>query len=151
MTISQDQFNVHVYTPGKTSGFDTNQTVDFFYNHLDQYRDDRDSIQSSIDYALSDEPNKGGQVIVAYDGDQIAGAVIMNLTHMTGYHPPNYLVYIAVDQGYRGKGLGKLLMETTNEVTEGGIALHVEHDNPARHLYEKYGYTNKYLEYRLDK
>ncbi len=31
---------------------------------------------------------------------------------------------------------------------DGDIALHVEPDNPARFLYEKYGFTNKYLEMR---
>ena len=33
--------------------------------------------------------------------------------------------------------------------TKGGIALHVEPNNPARFLYEKLGFTNKYLEMRL--
>jgi len=33
--------------------------------------------------------------------------------------------------------------------THGGIALHVEPDNPAKILYEKLGFTNKYLEMRL--
>jgi ribosomal protein S18 acetylase RimI-like enzyme len=42
-------------------------------------------------------------------------------------------------------------MEHIIEATEGDIALHVEPDNPARQLYEKYGFTNKYLEMRLSK
>jgi ribosomal protein S18 acetylase RimI-like enzyme len=33
----------------------------------------------------------------------------------------------------------------------GNIALHVEPDNPAKILYEKLGFTNKYLEMRLIK
>ena len=41
------------------------------------------------------------------------------------------------------------LMNAAIERAEGSIALHVEPDNPARKLYEKLGFTNKYLEMRL--
>jgi ribosomal protein S18 acetylase RimI-like enzyme len=58
------------------------------------------------------------------------------------------LVYIAVDKQYRGKGIGKQLMQEVMQQTNGGIALHVEPDNPAKFLYEKLGFTNKYLEMR---
>jgi ribosomal protein S18 acetylase RimI-like enzyme len=36
-------------------------------------------------------------------------------------------------------------------LAKGDIALHVEPDNPARHLYQKLGFDNKYLEMRLKK
>ena len=65
------------------------------------------------------------------------------------YIPENILVYIAVHQSHRGKGLGKKLMEYTLENCKGDIALHVEADNPAKHLYEKFGFKIPYLEMRL--
>jgi len=34
-------------------------------------------------------------------------------------------------------------------MAHGAIALHVEPDNPAKKLYERLGFTNKYLEMRL--
>ena len=40
------------------------------------------------------------------------------------------------------------MVEVMNR-TKGGIALHVEPDNPAKFLYEKLGFTHKYLEMRL--
>ncbi|MDN3709622.1 hypothetical protein QW060_21910 [Myroides ceti] len=43
------------------------------------------------------------------------------------------------------------LMQNAIESSEGNIALHVEPDNPARKLYEKLGFTNKYLEMRYIK
>jgi ribosomal protein S18 acetylase RimI-like enzyme len=42
-------------------------------------------------------------------------------------------------------------MKRAIELADGDIALHVEPDNPARILYEKLGFTNKYLEMRLKK
>jgi ribosomal protein S18 acetylase RimI-like enzyme len=61
---------------------------------------------------------------------------------MGGFIPEQIWVYIAVHGDYRGEGLGKELMERIIEATEGDIALHVEPDNPAKYLYEKYGFTN---------
>ena len=63
-------------------------------------------------------------------------------------HSTNILVYIAVHGSQRGKGVGQQLIERAFEATEGDIALHVEPDNPARRLYERLGFTNKYLEMR---
>ena len=42
-------------------------------------------------------------------------------------------------------------MQKAIEVTNGDIALHCEPDNPAKFLYEKLGFTSKYLEMRLIK
>lgn len=123
--------------------------VDFLYQHLEQFRDDTDSINNAIEYALGESSRMGGFVIVAYFNEEIAGVVVVNKTGMKGYIPENILVYIAVHTELRGKGLGKTLMEKALELAEGNIALHVEHDNPARFLYEKLGFSNKYLEYRL--
>ena len=81
----------------------------------------------------------------------MVGAVIINFTGMKGYIPENILVYIASHQDYRGMGIGKKLMEMALENTEGNIALHVEPDNPAKKLYEKMGFTNKYLEMRWNR
>ena len=125
--------------------------VGFLYDHLDQFGDSKDDIRKSINYAFSDESGKGGFVIVRYEDDIIISCVVMNNTGMKGYIPENILVYIATHRDYRGKGIGKqMLRESINEA-EGNIALHVEHDNPALHLYEKTGFTNKYLEMRLQK
>jgi ribosomal protein S18 acetylase RimI-like enzyme len=42
-------------------------------------------------------------------------------------------------------------MKAAVEKADGDVALHVEPHNPARFLYEKIGFTNKYLEYRYKK
>ena len=127
------------------------EIADFLFEHLDQYGDTQHDIMKCLDYALSNYPHQGGFVLLARDEQEIAGAVVMNQTGMEGYIPENILVYIAVHNDYRGRGLGKELMEKAIPLAKGNIALHVEPDNPAKKLYEKLGFTNKYLEMRLNK
>lgn len=131
--------------------FSREQIADFLFDHLDQYGDTRKAILKCIGYAYGDEPGQNGFVQVAHEGDEILGVVIINDTNMGDYIPEHILVYIAVHAKTRGKGVGKQLMEKIIEATEGDIALHVEPDNPAKFLYEKFGFTNKYLEMRLKK
>src|SRR5690606_8014648 len=105
----------------------------------------------AIDYALQRNGKQGGLLLTAKDKEQIVAAVVINHTGMEGYIPENILVYIATHIAYRGKGIAKKLMEMAIQHTKGNIALHVEPDNPAKILYEKLGFTNKYLEMRLNK
>lgn len=127
------------------------EIANFLFEHLDQYGDKKEDIMKCLDYALSNFPHQGGFALLARDQGEIVGAVVMNQTGMEGYIPENILVYIAVNSNQRGKGIGKTLMEKAISLAKGNIALHVEPDNPAKHLYEKLGFTNKYLEMRLNK
>ena len=127
------------------------EIADFLFVHLDQYGDKKEDIMKCLDYALSNFPHQGGFVLLAREEGKIVGAVVVNQTGMEGYIPENILVYIAVNSNQRGKGIGKTLMEKAVHLAKGDIALHVEPDNPARHLYEKLGFTNKYLEMRFKK
>lgn len=127
------------------------EIADFLFTHLEQYGDPHADIMKCLDYALDQAVDKGGFTVMARENGKIVGAVIMNRTGMSGYIPENILVYIAVDAAQRGKGVGKKLMKTAIDMSNGNIALHVEPDNPARKLYESLGFTNKYLEMRLTK
>lgn len=123
--------------------------VDFLYEHLDQFGDSKDAIGKAIDYSMLTYPLAGGFILIAEEKGNILGAVVMNNTGMKGYIPENILVYIAVHRDHRGEGLGKKLMNEALLYAKGDIALHVEPDNPAKILYEKMGFDNKYLEMRL--
>lgn len=127
------------------------EIVSFLYDALGEYGDPQEDIRRCFRYATEKFPSFGGDVIIAEEDNEIAGAVIINNTGMRGYIPEHILVYIAVGENHRGKGLGKQLMEKASKIVKGNIALHVEPDNPAVHLYEKMGYENKYLEMRLNK
>lgn len=133
------------------TSFSRDDIAEFLFNHLDEYGDQKKHILKCISYAYGDGEGQDGFILVAHRDEGILGAVIINNTNMGGYIPEHILVYIAVDADERGQGIGKELMERIIETTEGDIALHVEPDNPAKYLYEKYGFTNKYLEMRLSK
>ena len=135
----------------KPSIIERTDIVNFLFEHLEQYGDPKADIEKCVQYALKETPSFGGFILVSYEGDQISGCVIINQTGMKDYIPENILVYIATHHDMRGKGIGKALMHQTIELTKGNVALHVEPDNPARFLYEKVGFTSKYIEMRLKK
>jgi len=125
--------------------------ANFLKKHLEEYGDKLEDIKKAMDFALTTENSFGGKIIAKYLDNQIVGAVVLNQTGMNGYIPENILVYIAVHHDYRGRKLGKELMNKAVEICHGNIALHVEPDNPAKFLYEKIGFTNKYLEMRYQR
>ncbi len=145
-----NQYEIKLFTPEKKlAPEERSKVVHFLFNHLDEYGDLAKDIDKAIAYALSESEDKGGFVLTLNDDDQVIGSVVVNKTGMSGYIPENILVYIAMNRDYRGQGLGKKMMKKTIENCEGDIALHVEPDNPAKFLYEKMGFDNKYLEMRL--
>lgn len=129
--------------------FTRDEIAGFLVEHLDEYGDTKNAILKCIAYAYGDGPGQDGFILLAHDDSGILGVVIINKTNMSGYIPENILVYIAVHGKTRGQGVGKELMKRVIDRAEGDIALHVEPNNPAKFLYEKFGFTNKYLEMRL--
>ncbi len=126
-------------------------TIDFLFNHLENFGDPKADIEKAIDFSLREYSSFGGFVLIAKNDTEIIGVVVINQTGMKDYIPENILVYIATHKDHRGKGVGKQLMKKTIKLTEGNIALHVEPDNHARFLYEKIGFTSKYVEMRYKK
>ncbi len=127
------------------------ELINFLYTHLDRFGDSKEAIEKSIDYALSESDGRGGFLLTAYHENNLVGALIMNKTGMGGYIPENVLVYIAVDSKYRGSGFGTEIVKKAIEIADGDVKLHVEYDNPAKRLYERLGFTNKYAEMRFIK
>lgn len=141
-----------IFTPEKPIDKQSNdQLIDFMFEHLEQYGDPKEDIQKSVDYAMKKSEDAGGFIVMGHENGELVGAVIMNKTGMEGYIPEYILVYIATHKDHRGKGLGKELMKVATGHAQGSVALHVEPDNPAVHLYRKIGFDSKYLEMRLKK
>lgn len=152
MNDTKISIQYNVLKPAGTVGMiERDEVASFLHTHLDEFGDEKADIAKAIDYALNAGVTPGGFVVTARDNDKIVGAVVMNKTGMQGYIPEYILVYIAMHRDYRGHGIGKQLMKEAISNADGNIALHVEPNNPAKHLYEKLGFTNKYLEMRLIK
>lgn len=135
----------------RPTGREKSEVIDFLFESLQQYGDPKDQIERAIDYSTKEFTSFGGFTMILKENEEIRAAVVINRTGMDGYIPENILVYIATDKNHRGKGIGKMLIQRTIDTTEGDIALHVDADNPAKMLYEKFGFTNPYLEMRLKK
>lgn len=121
--------------------------IEFLHRELGQYRDPEQDIRACLDYIL--HPEKGGHVFLARNSEKnILGAVLLCKTNMELFVPPYLLVYIATAESQRGKGIGTQLLEVVRNTVKAPIALHVEHDNPAKSLYQKLGFTSKYAEMR---
>lgn len=127
------------------------EIVNFLHEHLQEYGDIIKDIERAINYSIKEFVSFGGFTMVLTENNEIVGATVVNETGMGGYIPENILVYIATHKEHRGKGLGKTLMQKAVDYSKGDIALHVESNNPAKGLYEKFGFTNPYLEMRLKK
>ncbi|MCK9163231.1 MAG: GNAT family N-acetyltransferase [Bacteroidales bacterium] len=125
--------------------------IDFLFKNLDEFGDDRDDIEKCVDYALKESMSFGGFILEAFEEDIISSVVVVNKTGMKGFIPENILVYIATHREMRGRGIGKALINKAIDMADGSLALHVEPNNPAKFLYEKIGFTNKYLEMRYIK
>ena len=145
--IKSELFN----TTNKPSSEQKESIIEFLFENLQEYGDPKPDIEKCFDYAMKETTSFGGYIIVSYLNNEISGVVVVNQTGMKDYIPENIMVYIATHRNHRGKGIGKFLMQKAIETAEGSIALHVEPDNPARFLYEKFGFSSKYIEMRYKK
>lgn len=141
------EFKIIDKTTGEDEIFTNYEIAKFLEIHLGRYGDKKSDILKCLEYVFK----RGGFIALAVDNEQLLGATVLNETGMDSYIPENILVYIAVHENQRGKGLGRQLMQKALENAKGSIALHVEADNPAKKLYERLGFTNKYLEMRLQR
>ena len=135
----------------KPSDDEKEEIIDFLLQHLEEFGDSREDIEKAVNYAIKETISYGGFILQAFEGAKTTSIVVVNKTGMKGYIPENILVYIATHKELRGQGIGKEIMTKALNIAEGDVALHVEANNPAKFLYEKLGFKNKYLEMRYIK
>ncbi len=125
--------------------------VAFLHHTMQPYNDTLEDTARGVSHALGEEGGNGGFIVLERVNGGLAGGVVMLNTGMKGYVPEVILLMISVDPRLRGKGLGRHLIERAVAECRGEVKLHVESDNPARRLYERLGFEQKYLEMRLSR
>lgn len=120
----------------------------FLHESLKPYEDDLDDVRRALSRALDNTDIAKGFVLLATENDEPTGVAVVHHTPWSGYVPAHLLLYLAVSPPHRGRGLGRRLLEAAVERCDGDIKLHVEHDNPAKRLYERAGFTSQYAEMR---
>jgi ribosomal protein S18 acetylase RimI-like enzyme len=120
----------------------------FLHESLKPYEDTVADIRRGIEDAFRECDGSRGFVLLAEYNRRPAGMLVMLRTGMKGYVPENLLLFIAVAPAMRGRSIGRRLVREAIERTNGDIKLHVEHDNPAKRLYELLGFESKYVEMR---
>ncbi len=142
------EFSFHIieHADALPAGADLETLADFFHEKMKPYHDTRADVARGLEYAF--DPARGGFLVLAMQGETVAGGLVMLDTHMGGYIPRNLLLFVAVEPSLRGRGLGRSLIERAAARCEGPIKLHVEADNPAARLYQRVGFQTKYLEMR---
>lgn len=89
---------------------------------------------------ISNWINQFFNIYVIRAGETVIG--FMQLSSLTAKQL--HLDYIAISKKYRGQGLGTMVLQTLlKEVDKNNndVILEVKHDNPARFLYERLGFT----------
>lgn len=121
----------------------------FLHEEMVPWEDARPDIARALVYAFSDRPGEGGFVTLLTADEKLLGAVVILDTGMSGYVPAHLLLFAAVREDQRGKGLGSRLIREALGRCSGDVKLHVEYDNPAKRLYERLGFESAYAEMRL--
>ena len=141
----------HAAAPAELPGrISVGALAEFLHETMKPYHDTIPDVRRGLDYALSSAPGQGGFVTVAMRGQELLGAVAILATGMSGFVPENLLLFVAVRPELRGQGIGGKLIQRALGRCEGKVKLHVEHDNPARRLYERLGFSSKYVEMRYE-
>jgi GNAT superfamily N-acetyltransferase len=125
------------------------KVVDFFHYTMEPYHDSKEDINRALDYAFSSDPGRGGFLMLCEVGGKLMGALLMLDSGMGGYIPENILLFVTVSPDSRGMGIGGKLINRCIDECEGEVKLHVDHDNPAKRLYERLGFKHDYAEMRF--
>lgn len=117
-------------------------------NWLGPWGDSFEDTLNALKYALSTKVHNSGFILLYYFAHDLVGILVMLDTGMEGYIPRHHLVYVAVEETNRGNGIGERLVRLGLSKACTAVSLHIDEENPARRLYKKIGFQNKYIEMR---
>ena len=110
-----------------------------------------EEIAEALDYALKNRPSFGGYIFTLWENDQVISCVVVNQTGMGPYNPGYVLVYAVLHPDYlQEEDLLQDLVQRAVRHAKGEIAMHLRPNNPGIDLFKRMGFTEKYVELRLN-
>lgn len=128
---------------------DINRITNFLFEYSEESRNTKSAIRKSVLYAAKEISGLGGYVFVIEQQATIIGVAVVNRTGMNEYLSDNLLVYLAVKNEFRGKGIAKALINHTKTYCNGDISVHISKDNSAIKLFKNEGFKSRNIEMRL--
>ncbi|WP_051605758.1 GNAT family N-acetyltransferase [Polaribacter sp. Hel_I_88] len=125
--------------------------TNFLYEHLEDCKDPKNVIRTSLKYAAKEITSLGGYAFVMKKNDEIIGVIVINKTGMSQYQSENLMTYLAIHKNYRNQGFATKLIHKTVEYCQGNITLNIKKENNAIKLFEKNGFKSKKIEMTLHK
>jgi ribosomal protein S18 acetylase RimI-like enzyme len=104
-------------------------------------------VSRAIEYALSKFPHQGGFVIIAREEQEIVGATVVNRTNFEGYFAENILVYIAVLETHRRRGIASELVNRSKLYSKGDIMVRLDSGSYMKGLFKKADFNKQGTEY----
>ncbi len=121
--------------------------INFLLVNLEDYLDSRENVSRAIEYALSKFPHQGGFVVIARENESIIGVSVVNRTNFEGYFAENVLVYLAIAETQRRKGVATELLNQTKVYTKGSIMVRLDPGSVVKDLFKKAGFGKSGTEY----
>ncbi|HDP98499.1 MAG TPA: GNAT family N-acetyltransferase [bacterium] len=110
-------------------------------NYMDDFADPLQEVGEAVNSA-----SKTGFIIEATNGKNRLGLAVVTRSPFDHFQPKYHLAYIATSPQARGKGIGRILLETVMELTDNSVALHVGIANKnAISFYKNMGWKSSYL------
>ncbi len=125
--------------------------ANFLMQHLDDYLDTRDNVMRAIEYALSKFPHQGGFVLIAREDEEIVGVAVVNRTNFEGYFAENIIVFIAVHESARRRGIATELLKQSKVYSKGSVLIRLRSNDTRRELFNKAGFEQDSLEFVLSR
>lgn len=125
--------------------------ANFLLQNLDDYLDTRDNVNRAIEYALSKFPHQGGFILMAREVEAIVGVAVVNRTNFEGYFAENILVYLAIAETARRRGIATELLKRSKVYSKGSVMIRLRSNDNRKELFAKAGFEQDSLEFVLSR
>ncbi|RED47952.1 acetyltransferase (GNAT) family protein [Seonamhaeicola aphaedonensis] len=128
-----------------------NRVTRFIVGNYSNTRETKTAIRKSIMYATKELPGLGGFVFTVEHKNELLAAAVVNKTGMNEYLSENILVYLAVKEEYRKKGIANKLIQHIVTYCKGDISIYVQRDDVIMNMFKKFGFESRNVEMRLER